>query len=264
MKNLLLLYLIISLISISGAAQDFKSIVAFGDSFTDNGYINGHGFNRDTNGLVWVEYLANRIDCPTVDNRAWGGARTDNGHFLEFDWSGFNWQVDKYNMTTNPEETLITVWIGVNDYWDNKDDPSNSVRNIITALNKLIVKGGKHFVVFNNFDFTLSLGYGPNTEYNHLIPVVKKLTERFNKELYTMLFDKKAGLKQAHPDIEIYFVDIHSFMNELVLNNQFNEKPWKGTYKFPDPKEFLWYDEWHPMTNCHKLIGELVLKEITK
>ncbi|MGB5668745.1 MAG: SGNH/GDSL hydrolase family protein [Maribacter sp.] len=264
MKNLLLLYLTISLIPISGAAQDFKSIVAFGDSFTDNGYIDGHGFNRDTNGLVWVEYLASMIDCPYVDNRAWGGARTDNGHYLGFDWSGFNWQVDKYNMTTNPEETLITVWIGVNDYWDNKDDPSNSVKNIKTALNKLIEKGGKHFVVFNNFDLTLSLGYGPNTEYNHLIPAVKKLTDRFNEELYTMLFDNKAGLKKSHPDIEIYFVDIHSFMNELVLNNQFNEKPWKGTYKFPDPKEFLWYDEWHPMTNCHKLIGELVLKEITK
>ena len=264
MKNSLITFLAISVITVSGSAQDFKHIVAFGDSFTDNGYIDGHGFNRDTNGLVWVEYLAEMLNCTKVDNRAWGGARTDNGHYLGYDWSGFNWQIDKFDMTTNPFETLFTVWIGVNDYWDNKEDPSYSVGNIEKGLGKLIEKGARHIVVFNNFDLTLSLGYGPNTEYHHLIPVVKQLTNRFNAELYSMLFDKNKGLVHSHPDISIYFVDIYSFMNDLVSSNKFNEKPWKGTYKFPDPKEYLWYDEWHPMTNCHKLIGTLVLKEIKK
>ena len=264
MKNSLFLLATICFFSFNGSAQVFQNIVAFGDSFTDNGYIDGHGFNRDTNGLVWVEYLAEMMNSPHVDNRAWGGARTDNGHYLGFDWSGFNWQVDNYNMTTSSDETLFTVWIGVNDYWDNKDDPSNSVRNIKNGLSKLIEKGGRHFVVFNNFDLTLSLGYGPNTEYHSLIPVVRKLTKRFNTELYSMLFDKDNGLVKLHPDIKLYFVDIYSFMDDLVSNNQFNKKPWKGTYQFPDPKEYLWYDEWHPMTNCHKLIGELVLKEIKK
>ena len=264
MKDSLLIFLAIALISVSVSAQSYKNIVAFGDSFTDNGYIDGHGFNRDTNGLVWVEYLAEMIDCPSVDNRAWGGARTDNGHYLGFDWSGFNWQVDKYNITTNPEETLFTIWIGVNDYWDDKDDPSNSVKNIRNGLNKLIEKGGKHFVVFNNFDLTLSLGYGPDTDYHTLIPVVKDLTKKFNEELFSTLFDKKDGLANSHPEIKLYFVDIYSFMNDQVVNKQFDNKPWKGTYQFPDPNKYLWYDEWHPMTSCHKLIGELVLKEIKK
>ncbi|MGB5236594.1 MAG: SGNH/GDSL hydrolase family protein [Flavobacteriaceae bacterium] len=263
MKYILLLFTVISLFSTNGTAQNFKNIVAFGDSFTDNGHIDGHGFNRDTNGRVWVEYLAEMINCQQVDNRAWGGARTDEGHYLGFDWSGFNWQADKYDMISNPEETLITVWIGVNDYWDNKDDPSNSVRNIKTGLNKLIEKGGKHFVVFNNFDLTQSLGYGPDTDYHSLVPEVRKLTKRFNAELYTMLYNQDTGLAQSHPEVKLYFVDIYSFMNDLVSNNKFNNKPWKGTYTFPDPKEYLWYDEWHPMTSCHKLIGELVFKEIT-
>ena len=264
MKQLLFLLVSNYLFLINSVGQDFQSIVAFGDSFTDNGYIDGNGFNRDTNGLVWVEYLADMIDCPQVDNRAWGGARTDNGHYLGFDWSGFNWQVDNYTMATNPEETLFAVWIGVNDYWDNKDDPSNSVRNIRRGLNKLIDKGGKHFVIFNNFDLTLSLGYGPNTEYHALIPVVKRLTKRFNAELYSMLFDKINGLVRSHPEIKIYFVDIYSFMNDLVSKNKFKNTPWKGTYEFPDPKVYLWYDEWHPMTHCHKLIGELAFKKIKK
>ncbi|MBT8292130.1 MAG: SGNH/GDSL hydrolase family protein [Maribacter sp.] len=264
MKYSSLLFSALFFFSINTSAQNFKNIVAFGDSFTDNGYINGHGFNRDTNGLVWVEYFAEMINCRLVDNRAWGGARTDDGHYLGFDWSGFNWQVDKYEMRTSSEETLFTVWIGVNDYWDNKDDPSNSVRNIKTGLNKLIEKGGKHFVIFNNFDLTLSLGYGPETKYHSLIPVVQELTKKFNSELAIMLFDKKTGLLQLHPEIKLYFVDIYTFMNDLVAKNQFNEKPWKGTYKFPEPKEYLWYDEWHPMTSYHKQIAELALKELKK
>ena len=261
-SRLLILFILIS--PIFGIAQNFKNIVAFGDSFTDNGYINGNGFNRDTNGYVWVEYLAKMIECENIDNRAWGGARTDNGHYLGFDWSGFNWQIDNYNMTIDSDMTLITVWIGVNDYWDNKDDPSNSVKNIAKGLNKLIKKGGKHFVVFNNFDLTISLGYGPNTEYHSLIPEVKKLTRRFNSELSSMLFDKNTGLIKSNPEIKIYFIDVYTFMNELVTKNQFNAKPWKGTYKFPDPNEYLWYDEWHPMTSCHNQIAELVFKEMKK
>lgn len=264
MTKFALLISAITIFSISGTAQSFTNIVSFGDSFTDNGYIDGHGFNRDTNGQVWVEYLADMINCPQVDNRAWGGARTDNGHFLGFDWSGFNWQIDRFNLTTEPEETLITVWIGVNDYWDNKDDPSNSVANIKDGMGKLIDKGGKYFVVFNNFDLTLAPGYGAETEYHYLVPEVQKLTLRFNQELHSMLFDKLKGLLQAHPDIEIYYIDIYTFMNNLVSTNQFNEDPWKGSYQFPDPKKFLWYDEWHPMTSCHKLIGELVFKEVKK
>ncbi|SMP28465.1 GDSL-like Lipase/Acylhydrolase [Muriicola jejuensis] len=181
---------------------------------------------------------------------------------MGFDWSGFNWQVDKYDLSTNPEETLYTIWIGVNDYWDNKEDPSNSVENIRVGLNKLIEKGGKHFVVFNNFDLTLSLGYGPNTDYHGLIPVVKELTKEFNAELFSMLYDKTDGLVKLNPEIKVYFIDIYSFMNDLVASNQYHNKPWKGTYQFPDPNKYLWYDEWHPMTSCHKLIGELVLKEM--
>jgi len=50
----------------------------------------------------------------------------------------------------------------------------------------------------------------------------------------------------------------------LVAENQFKNTPWRGTYQFPDPKVYLWYDEWHPMTLCHFQIAELVLKELKK
>ena len=91
--------------------------------------------------------------------------------------------------------------------------PMNSVKNIRSGLDKLIEKGVKHFVVFNNFDLTLSLGYGPDSEYHDLVPTVKKLTKTFNAGLYSTLFDEHNGLIQAQPAIKIYFLDIDAFMN---------------------------------------------------
>jgi phospholipase/lecithinase/hemolysin len=239
-------------------AQEFTHIVAFGDSFTDNGHIDGHGFNRDSNGKVWVEHLKDKLQAEYLDNRAWGGARTDDGHYVGFDWSGFNWQVDCYQMKSEPETTLFAVWIGVNDYWDAKDDPATSVANIKRGLEKLVTKGARHLVVFNNFDLTLSLGYEAKPEYHELIPTVQTLTRQFNAGLHEMLFDPADGLAPQHPEVTIFFVDIAAFMESYVKKHEFADTPWKGSYAFPDPEKYLWYDEWHPMTQCHLEIAEMV------
>lgn len=239
-------------------AQEFTHIVAFGDSFTDNGHIDGHGFNRDSNGNVWVEYLRDKLRAEDLDNRAWGGARTDDGHYLGFNWSGFNWQVDRFELQSKPEATLFTVWIGVNDYWDAKSDPADSVENIRRGLDKLVAKGARHLVVFNNFDLTLSLGYGPETEYHRLVPTVRRLTQEFNSGLHRMLFDGSNSFVGEHPEVKLYFVDIDAFMSAFVKKHDFAATAWRGSYAFPDPEKYLWYDEWHPMTQCHLEIATLV------
>jgi phospholipase/lecithinase/hemolysin len=257
-RGSVLCLLLISIFTPTLQAQGFTHIVAFGDSFTDNGHIDGHGFNRDSNGKVWVEHLKDKLQAQDLDNRAWGGARTDDGHYLGFDWSGFNWQVDRFELQSKPEETLITVWIGVNDYWDVKGDPVDSVENIKRGLQKLIAKGARHLVVFNNFDLTLSLGYGPETEYHGLVPAVKKLTQEFNTGLYQMLFDGSNGFAKEHPEVSFYFVDIATFMDTYVQKHDFVDTKWQGSYAFPDPERYLWYDEWHPMTQCHFEIAAMV------
>ena len=119
-------------------------------------------------------------------------------------------------------------------------------------------------VVFNNFDLTLSLGYGPSTEYHALVPTVKRLTQEFNSGLHHMLFDASNGLFQEHPEVELYFVDIEAFMDVYVEKHDFADAPWRGSYAFPDPEEFLWYDEWHPMTQCHREIAALVHETLQK
>jgi thermolabile hemolysin len=250
--------------SIQGHSQYINTIVAFGDSFTDNGHVNGHGFNRDTNGKVWVDYLSDMLDCVNLDNRAWGGARTDSGHFTGLDWSGFNWQVENYSMTSEPTKTLYTIWIGINDYWDAKDDPTCSVLNIKKGIQKLIEKGAKRFVVFNNFDLTLAPGYGPKTEYHDLIPQVRVLISEYNDEISQMILNEETGLITKSPEVEITFIDIFTFMNELIKSKKYlnTDTPWKDSYKFPHPNEFLWYDEWHPMTSCHLEIAQLVYKKL--
>lgn len=257
-------YALFLFFSFQGYSQVINSLVAFGDSFTDNGHVNGHGFNRDSNGKLWIDYLAEMLGCDNLDNRAWGGARTDSGHYTGLDWSGFNWQVDNYIMTTDPAETLFTIWIGINDYWDAKDDPTCSVSNIRTGIQKLIAIGAERLVVFNNFDLTLAPGYGAETEYHDLVPQVRALVTEFNEELFDMIMNKETGLISNYTDIEITYIDIYSFMNELIASNIYRDihTPWKDSYQFPYPHGFLWYDEWHPMTSCHFEIAKLVTKKL--
>ena len=123
----------------------YKRIVAFGDSMTDNGYDNGHGFQRYSNGKVWVEYLAEMLRVGDVEVYAWGGARSGygNDHPNANDWSGLLWQIEHYSPSGSVRQTLFTVEIGINDL----HDPSNGITaqtvidNLLLFIANLIDKG---------------------------------------------------------------------------------------------------------------------------
>ena len=55
-------------LSAAAAAAQFDRVIAFGDSLTDDAFGDGHGFNRYSNGPVWVDYLAAELAIPTVDS----------------------------------------------------------------------------------------------------------------------------------------------------------------------------------------------------
>ncbi len=132
-------FLIISTVAGSYA---FTNILAFGDSFSDNGgslygvpiypdavaYTNPNdifGLQRFSNGPSWVEYMAktNNKSQALLDN-AWGGATTglDNPAIGQQSQTGLLWQVGTYGgslgMGTIAPDTLITVWAGANDMFN--------------------------------------------------------------------------------------------------------------------------------------------------
>ena len=72
----------------------FSQVIAFGDSLTDNGngrYAQPPNFQgRSSDGIVWVEYLANDLGIAgLLDDYAIAGANTDGG-------TGFQIQIDRY------------------------------------------------------------------------------------------------------------------------------------------------------------------------
>ncbi|NRA46140.1 MAG: hypothetical protein HRU09_14400 [Oligoflexales bacterium] len=120
---LLLLALFCSGLSQGEALQfrEFDNIVAFGDSFTDDGPADGSGFYRASNGETWVEYLAKEHFQIKLQNNTWSGSTSGFGNVnQQLVWSGLLWQVSQVKNCTDPRKTLVFVWSGLNDLYDGK------------------------------------------------------------------------------------------------------------------------------------------------
>ena len=105
-------------------------LVVFGDSLSDPGNLSRNTFGfvvphkifyqgRFSNGPVWADYVENSLRW-TVDNFAVGGARTRPGSFPEnLVVPSLPEQIDKnisHLKKLDAKKTLITVWIGPNNY----------------------------------------------------------------------------------------------------------------------------------------------------
>ncbi|MCK4378016.1 MAG: hypothetical protein KAW01_01660, partial [Deltaproteobacteria bacterium] len=142
-------------------AGNFKNVVVFGDSLSDNGNVyslQGGAYPPApyqgcfSDGPVWVEYLVKSLGISgDFCNYAHGGARTDLTN-SEGDPTGFLTQVSAYTgllarsaafptAFPQPEETLFIIWIGGNDFLGDLPDPAAAVMqavvNIRTGMTQL-------------------------------------------------------------------------------------------------------------------------------
>jgi len=241
-------------------ANTYSSVLAFGDSLSDNGYFQGYpggtagntnpadvyGFHRFSNGPVWVEYLAgpSHLNVPLLD-LAYGGATTsfDNPAAYQathdpkyLSTTGLQWQVATYGSVFHaiPATTLVTLWAGGNDMF-NLRSPITAADNIELAINNLIAIGGHSFLI-------------PNLSYTDTDPY-KPWKQPFDIELALDL----AALKALYPEIHIYPLD----MNGLVLTGiDF----YTGTYlaQTYGPGTYAWWDTVgvHPTTEVHMQIAD--------
>lgn len=117
------------------ASGGIAHLVVFGDSLSDPGNLNRntlgllvpdnifyHG--RFSNGPIWADYVENALHWK-LDNFAVGGARTRPGAFPEnLVVTSLPAQIDKntrYLLTLEVKKTLISIWIGSNNYLRNGD-----------------------------------------------------------------------------------------------------------------------------------------------
>jgi phospholipase/lecithinase/hemolysin len=241
-------------------ASDFSNIVAFGDSLSDNGNI----FNIDpaacpaekyyqgrfSNGLVWVDYLAQADYLnATLINKAYGGAWTSGDNP-----PGLIEQVTAFiNASTLPPNALFTIWIGGNDFLDGSSDFNKSADNVKTALDALATFGVESILILNLPD----LGAIPlNNGDPQKSAVATVLTEGYNNALK----DNVDDFKTENPAITVYYMDIYALFQDFSAN--------PGKYglsnvdsicpnflvddEFDNDDGHLFWDAIHPTTEVHE------------
>lgn len=239
------------------ATVPFDRLIAFGDSLTDDAFGDGHGFTRYSNGPVWVDYLAAELAIPSVENRAWSGAMTGARNVNDLDWSGLEWQIEQFSPPPDLAGTLFTVWIGTNDLYTGEADVAASIGNLRRALDRLAGKGARHLLVVNQPDITLAPAYRAGTSYAASADRVRGLVEAFNRSLDAALAATGDGFAARHPEVELHRLDARALFDRVAKDGTFKNTaaPWMGTYQYPHPDGYMWWDEWHPMTEVHRLVA---------
>jgi phospholipase/lecithinase/hemolysin len=256
-RVILALFLSVFLIfSTAILAHAYSSILAFGDSLSDNGIYgqyadavninpsDSYGFYRFSNGPNWVEYLAgpSHLNVSLLD-LAYGGATTSwDNPAAGLSITGLQWQVAAYKVVFGnsiSSNTLVTLWAGGNDMFQGRP-ADTAADNIKLAIQNLILIGGQEFLV-------------PNLPYDNTDPY-KLWKQAFDIELALDL----AALIGANPGIDIYALDL----NGLVLTGiDFYTGTWlEQTY---GPGTYRYWDGVHPTTEVHAQIADYAAAAVT-
>lgn len=284
-------FLLSFLFPLKVSAQNYDEIYVFGDSFSDTGnvfnatkgaippspaYFNG----RFSNGPVWVEYLAPQLGL-TFDpstNFAFGGATTGFNNISFAGSPGLQQQINGFtakNPSANPN-ALYIVWAGANDYFDyfsgGVPNPTATVSTLSAAVTSLAAVGAKNIIVVNLPD----LGKFPVSHVDSQIPgYFSTLTSAHNSGLSA---NRNFLSQKLSPDINIIPLNVNSLFNRVIAD--------PGGFGFTNvtdscigdssvvpldlatqpvacnPDKFLFWDEVHPTTATHKLIGELAFSAL--
>lgn len=254
------------------SSQEINQIYVFGDSLSDIGnvyrvsqrayppnppYYQG----RYSNGRVWVEYLAARLQLNSSqsNNFAFGGAQT--GKVSNNGIPGLLSQVESF--ITNQKKLnlngLYVIWAGANDYIYGAADSTTPLNNLSQAIDSLSNAGAKRILIANLPD----LGNLPATSPTTNSPLLNNLTKEHNIGLSTSLNSLNKILAD---DSQIIMLDINTLYRDAITH------PEKYGFKnvtsaciqnrtdCDNPDQFLFWDGIHPTTATHRIIGEEAFK----
>ncbi|MDR1165922.1 MAG: GDSL-type esterase/lipase family protein [Deltaproteobacteria bacterium] len=248
---------------------NFTELVAFGDSLSDNGFADGYGFKRYCETQTWVEILAQKMGVP-AEVRAWGGAMSDErncNHPAGVAWSGLLWQIDDYlrELPADADISLVlfTVMVGSNDAWSDIEDGAVTAANIAKGLSRLAERGARHILYRETSALTLSPGYLDGNYQGYAEPW-SALVNTANAATRAGLAE---ALKAVSPEVKLYYHESDSLTRKITdreegFRFEIVDKPWWGTYEYPEPFKYLWYDEWHPTGTFHRLMAEDSLERL--
>jgi phospholipase/lecithinase/hemolysin len=279
-------FLLSLMFPLKASAQNYDDIYVFGDSLSDTGNVfnftngaippNPTYFNgRFSNGPIWVEYLASELGLTfnLNNNFAFGGATTGTDNLGLSFLPGLKQEINDFTTTNNSANpnALYIIWAGTNDYleyfYGNTPNPTESVSNLSSAITSLAGVGAENILVVNLPDLGKFPVIGDNSQ---TASALSTFTNVHNSDL-----TKTINLlnQELSPETNIIPLDVNSLYNRIIATpEEFGftnvtdscigdlsvvpiEVPVKPVVCNPD--QFLFWDEVHPTTATHQLIGEL-------
>ncbi|NEO98813.1 MAG: SGNH/GDSL hydrolase family protein [Symploca sp. SIO2E9] len=282
----------------TASTLSFSGMYVFGDSISDQGNVfnvtleaTGSGFppppyfdGRFSNGPNWIDYLAEDLGLNPIGstnlasgviptqgiNFAFGGATTgiDNTGALEL--PGLQQQIALFESLVSPNQladpnALYIVWAGANDYLPTDsttftplETTDQTINNLSSALDSLVEIGAKNIMFVNLPD----LGKIPRTFNTPLAEDLNDLTTTHNQQLENL------G-QSLDADINFISLDINSLVNEALQGQlgftNVTETCLNNLECVANPevqKQFFFWDDLHPTTTAHRLVGDLALNAL--
>jgi phospholipase/lecithinase/hemolysin len=262
-------------------APPFSEIVAFGDSLTDTGnvfiatggaipasppYFNGHF----SNGPVWVEYLADNLGLPLPapslgggTNYAFSTAETGFG-FTPDGVPNVGTQIDAFlgGGNTLQEDDLVVVWAGANDFIRGGEiRPWVPVRNLARHITTLADAGATTILTAN----LPPLGLLPAFRDHPLQAAFLNLETVVFNHLLDFTLNR---LDRRLPGVDIIRLDVFGLVvqgaadpGEFGFTNVRDPVLEDGSV-VGDPDTYFWWDEVHPTTRVHELLGDAATEAI--
>ncbi|KDN44610.1 hypothetical protein RSAG8_05375, partial [Rhizoctonia solani AG-8 WAC10335] len=250
----------------------YKTIVSFGDSYTDGGKRDGSPLapavitppspkagGRATNGPVWIEHIANDTSARLMDY-AVGGAVTNKTLWpSKSTASDFVGQVGIFLNQSNkldPATTLYTVYFGINDvsasHTDGAENLPTAAQVVLDQIKRLASPPT------NARSFLVADSYGRGKE--------EPAGEAYKKKMDVGL----ATLHSSRPFLQIGYADFGYIWNAVL-----NTDPGYAAfgYKSPgacalnsstiagacvDPDHTFYWIPGHPSKQTHRIMGDYV------
>lgn len=278
--------------------EDFTKIVAFGNSYSDNGeahrisndvkqnrpekkdvYIKPgnelYWNNRYSNGYTSVEVMAKMLKIH-LQNFAVGGATTSRKNYTcwmdSFEDTGVIGQVEKYikSLDDNKADShaLYYIFPFENDYFKFVDFDLQgtiddickaAIENFISSLEKLIACGAQKFFIVSCSDLTLV----PYEQMMQRTKMAQEFTYKINKQLPKILkkLVREHNIKVLlfkHTELSAYILKSPEKFSLVQFNEACQATYPKIIHAKDNPDQFYFWDEWHFSRVTHEIFGKFM------
>jgi len=293
---------IIFLTGSAQAETTYSEVFIFGDSLSDTGNLASvtgdfpapYYMNRVSNGAVAVETLVHKLGhtadaslhllgLNSGDNYSVAGANAAGGEAIDLSTQILSFQAN--NGFTAPADALYVIFIGGNDVRSARDTADrqiakstikSAVATVSESIEALAQIGARSFLLVNAPNIALI----PETNLIATATDSPALLKKSRKlsNMYRVGLHKQAESLEETYDINIVEFDLFKFFNKLVKK--------ADSYGFTNTTDacfstlsltfhpdcnygmnadaFIFFDEIHPSSRMHEIIGEAFYDELTE